>query len=107
MLGSRTKDALRGTPITMRRSSKLAILGVPVALVTAFLLFVPAFYWFAAYGPEMSVKPTVIFTAYRSLGCRFLGFGDEYFTGLVTLSSSPYVPASGLVFSCKSPVLPR
>lgn len=87
------------------RRRKVA-LGIGIVGVVAFFFLVPAFYWFTAYSPVVSVNRAPIFVAYRSLGCQLLGFGDEYFTAGVTLSLNPMHSAAGLVFSCNPPILP-
>jgi len=72
-----------------------ALVGIAVVAVVAFFFLVPAFYWFTAGSPLVTLHPTLIYTAYRSLGCTYLGYGDAYYTN------------QGLVFSCQAPPLPR
>jgi hypothetical protein len=79
------------------RSRTKALVGIAVfaVVVMAAFFLVPAFYWFTGYSPELSSHSTPIYTAYRSLGCMYLGHGDAYYT------------AQGLMFSCDFPVIPR
>jgi len=91
----------------MRRRTK-AFVGVTVVAVAAFVFLAPDFYWFTAYSPIASSQPTPIFTAYRSLGCVFFGYGDAYYTANVTFSTNgqSMQTIQGLVFTCQSPILP-
>lgn len=97
----------------MERRTKVVVCGAFVIGLAAFFL-APAFYWFTAYSPAAyageSTPPPVLFKAYRSLGCEFLGFGDEYFTAPVTIApvgTPTYgATAKGIVLSCASPDIP-
>jgi hypothetical protein len=101
----------------VKQRSKVIIGGAIIFGIAALFFLAPAFYWFTEYGPAESPplsdvsKPPPIFTAYRSLGCEFLGFGDEYFTAGVTIApvgQPTYgTTAEGTVFSCATPDIPQ
>lgn len=88
----------------MKRSTKAIVAGVAVGGFAAFFFLAPVFYWFTAYGPaiRLSEGPIPAFTAYRSLGCEFLGYGDSYSTPFYENGQN----VEGLAFSCASPPVP-
>ena len=91
----------------MKRNTKAIVAGVVIVGFVAFFFLAPTFYWFTADSPIITLNgnPQPIFTAYRSLGCEFLGFGDAYYTASVTFSPSGQ-SMGGVVFSCAAPLLP-
>jgi hypothetical protein len=101
----------------MKQRSKVIVGGAIILGIAAFTFLAPAFYWFKEYSPAEfppfndEPNPPPIFTAYRSLGCEFLGFGDEYFTAGVTIApvgQPTYgATAKGVVFSCATPDIPQ
>ena len=93
----------------MKRRTKAVTGAAIIALSIGFAFLVPVFYWFTGISPshELGGSSTPIYTAYRSLGCEFLGFGDEYFGAPVTIApiGTPTYGATtnGIVFSCAAP----
>jgi hypothetical protein len=109
-----TKSAISG----MRHRMK-ALIGVAAVAVVAFIFLAPAFYWFTQDNPSggsIAVGHQPLYTAYRSLGCMVFGYGDAYYTGLVTFVNGQgsingqggyytwTTITQGLVFTCQTPM---
>ena len=74
----------------------MALVGIAVVVGAAFFFLAPAFCWFTVGSPSIGGPP--LFTAYRSLGCTYLGVGVAYYTtqGPVfscALSEAPFPPS--------------